>query len=88
MRKSNIFLLCLATLQMLKSATPSRLWQWHDCSIMLGTENADSAGLTRVPEAELNFLLSFLSTHISSTPFCLQVFLELSLARNQEQDAL
>ena len=34
----------------------------------------------RVPQAELNFLLSFLSTcHLSSTPFCLPFFIQLGV---------
>ena len=50
----------------------------------------------QVPQAELNFLLSFLSTchlsstsfYLSSTPFCVLVFIQLCLAWNREQDAL
>ena len=48
------------------------------------------------PQVELNFLLSFLSTcylsstsfYLSSTPFCVPVFIQLCLAWNQERVAL
>ena len=50
----------------------------------------------RVPQVELNFLLSFLSTcylsstsfYLSSTPFCVPVFIQLCLAWNRERVAL
>ena len=50
----------------------------------------------RVPQVELNFLLSFLSTcylsstyfYLSSTPFCVPVFNQLCLVWNRERVAL
>ena len=49
-----------------------------------------------VPQVELNFLLSFLSTcylsstsfYLSSNPFCVPVFIQLCLAWNRERVAL
>ena len=47
----------------------------------------------RVPQVELNFLIStcYLSStsfYLSSTPFCVPVFIQLCLAWNRERDAL